>query len=238
MCDAHRRVRRVDRLPAVPARVEHIDTDVVRGDLHIHFLCLGEHRHRRRRGVDAPLRLGLGYALHPVYAAFILQTGKRALARHTENGLLDAAQLRKVRRKHLHRKTVPFRIARIHAQKIRPKERRFLAACPRTNLQNDILFVVRVLRDEQQLERLHKLALRRSSRRKLLCRHRAQFLIRLFAQQRLQLFDLAPNRFVFLIFLYDLFQLCVFAHASAPHLLVGNHRRIRQLLGEFLVPCL
>ena len=77
--DAHGRVGGVDALPARAGRAEHVDAQVVRVDLDLDVLGLGQHQHAGGGGVDAPLRLGGGHALHAVHAALVLQPGPRAV---------------------------------------------------------------------------------------------------------------------------------------------------------------
>ena len=71
--DAHRRIRRVDRLPARTGRAERIDADVLGIQLHFHFVGFGQHRHRDRRSVHAALLFGHRHALHAVHAALVFQ---------------------------------------------------------------------------------------------------------------------------------------------------------------------
>ena len=66
--DANGGIRGVHRLAARPLRAEHIDTQILLVDLDIHLFGLRQHRHGRRRGVNAALGLGFGHALDPVDA--------------------------------------------------------------------------------------------------------------------------------------------------------------------------
>ena len=73
MGDAHRRIGGVHVLPAGARGAHRVDAQVV-GSISISTSSrLGQHRHRRRRGVDAPARFGLRHPLHPVHAGFELQ---------------------------------------------------------------------------------------------------------------------------------------------------------------------
>ena len=66
--------------PPGPGRAVDVDLEVVRVDLHVDVLGLGQHGDGRRRGVDAALRLGLRHALHAVRAALVLEHAVGALA--------------------------------------------------------------------------------------------------------------------------------------------------------------
>ena len=58
--------------PGPPERITSI-LQVLGIDLDLDVLDLGHHRDGRRRGVDAPLRLGRGDALHAVHARLVLE---------------------------------------------------------------------------------------------------------------------------------------------------------------------
>jgi hypothetical protein len=82
--DPHGRVRRVDRLAAGSGRAVDVDLQVVGVDVDVDLLRLGQHGDGGRRGVDAPLRLRLGDALHAVRAALELEHRVGAVAAHLE----------------------------------------------------------------------------------------------------------------------------------------------------------
>ena len=89
--DPHRRVGRVDRLPARPRAPVDVDLEVVRVDLDLDVVGLGEHRDGRGRGVDPALGLGLGDALDAVGAALELEhrVGPVALDRERVRPVAD-----------------------------------------------------------------------------------------------------------------------------------------------------
>ena len=72
VCDAHRRIRGVHRLPARSGRTERVDAQVFRLDLDVDVVRLRKHRHRRGGGVNAALLLGGGHPLHAMHAALVL----------------------------------------------------------------------------------------------------------------------------------------------------------------------
>src|SRR5262245_61869899 len=67
--DADGGFRLVDVLPAGAARPHALPLDVLILHLDLHFVGLGQNRHRGGRRVNAPLLLGLGHALHAMSAA-------------------------------------------------------------------------------------------------------------------------------------------------------------------------
>jgi hypothetical protein len=78
--------------PAPPARMVSMRRSP--GDLEVDLFGLGQHRDRRRGGVDAALGLGRGHALHAVAAGLEAQLAPHALALDGEDHLLEAADLR------------------------------------------------------------------------------------------------------------------------------------------------
>ena len=66
--------------PPGPGGAVDVDLQVVRVDLDVDLLGLGQHRDGRRGGVDAALGLGLGHALHAVRAALELEHRVGAVA--------------------------------------------------------------------------------------------------------------------------------------------------------------
>ena len=120
--EAHRRVGRVHRLAAGPARPEHVHLDVLRVDLDIDLVGFGKHGHRRRAGVDAPLALGLRHPLHAVRTALVLQPRPRRRALHDERDVAEAAVVGQLAREHLELEPVGLAVALVHAEEVgRPR---------------------------------------------------------------------------------------------------------------------
>ena len=150
--DAHGRVGRVDRLPARARGAVDVDLQVVRVDLHVHLLGLGQHRDRRGRGVDAALRLGLGHPLHPVRAALVLEHAVRALALHGER-VVAVADLER-----LLLEPAPLGVAGQHPVEVGGEQPGLLPARARPDLDDHVLVVVRVGLDHRQPDLLLQLA--------------------------------------------------------------------------------
>ena len=172
--DAHRGVGGVDALPAGPGRAEDVDAQVVRVDLHLDVLGLREHEHAGRGRVDAALRLGHRHALHAVDAALVLQPGPDALARrrraprlHRERHVLVAAEVGLGRLDDLGLPAHPLGVAQVHPQQVAGEQRRLLAALPRLDLDDDVLVVVGVARQQQQAQPVLELAAPRLEHRDL-----------------------------------------------------------------------
>ena len=68
MGDSHRRIGRVDMLPACAGGTHRIDTDILVADFDVDVLGLGKDGNSSRRCMDATTSLGFGNTLHPVHA--------------------------------------------------------------------------------------------------------------------------------------------------------------------------
>jgi hypothetical protein len=117
---------------------------------------LGQDRDRAGRGVDAALRLGGGHALHAVRAGLELETCVGAAAHHAADDLLVAAVLARALAHHLDLPALALGVARVHAEQVAREDRGLVAAGAGTDLEEQVRFVVGVLRDQEpgELERL------------------------------------------------------------------------------------
>ena len=70
----------VDVLAAGAGRTERVDAQILRVDIEVELLRFGQHGHCCGRGMHAALTLGLGHALHTVYAALELEPRIHAVA--------------------------------------------------------------------------------------------------------------------------------------------------------------
>ena len=138
--------------PAGAGRAHDVDTEVVLVNLDLDLLGLRHDSHRRGRGVDPPLRLGLGNALHAVRSALELEDRERALALHGEHGLLDTASLALARRERLGLEAQALGVPREHPAHVPRPERRLIAAHTLPDLDDHILLVGGVALDERELE--------------------------------------------------------------------------------------
>ena len=107
--------------------------------------------------MDAPLRLRLGDALHPVDAALVLETVVCAPAIDREDGFLRAAKLSLIEVQQLHLPAPPLNVHRVHPHEAVGKQRSFLAAGTGAYLHDDAFFVVCILRQQQNFEIIFQL---------------------------------------------------------------------------------
>jgi hypothetical protein len=175
--DPHRAVGRVDRLAARPRRAIDVDAQVLVVDLDVDLLRLGQHRDRRRRGVDPAARLGRGHALDAVDAAFELQLREHALPRHAGDDFLEAACVGRRAGDQLDPPALRFGITLVHPEQIAREQRRFVATGARAHLEHRRALIRGIARQQRERE----LAVRGLEQRAILVqflrRHRAQLVI-------------------------------------------------------------
>ena len=155
--DADRGVGGVDALAAGAGGAVDVDAQVVGVDLDLDLLGLGVDEHAGGAGVDAALRLGDGHPLHAVHAALVLQPGPHALVAlglHGDRDVLVAAEVGVLGVDDLGLPADALGVAQVHPQQVAGEQRGLLAALARLDLQDDVLVVVGVARDQQVLEPL------------------------------------------------------------------------------------
>ena len=116
------------RLAARTARAVDVDAQVVRVDLDLDVLDLGQHGDGGGRGVDAPLRLGDRHALHAVHAGLELHLRVDLVAANAERDLLEAARVALGRVDLLDLPLLQLGVARVHAVEVAGEDRRLVAA--------------------------------------------------------------------------------------------------------------
>ena len=109
--------------------------------------------------MDAALALGLRHPLDPMDPAFELQPGIGPPAGDGEDHLLDAAHLGPIVLHELHGVPVPLGVPLVHPEQVPAEEGGLLPAGAGPDLQDHVLVVVGVLRQEQQLQLLRELLL-------------------------------------------------------------------------------
>ena len=158
MREPHRGVRRVDALSAVSGGAGDIHPHVLRRNVDFNIVVnLRHHRDSRGGGMNAPSRFRLRNALHAVNAGFVLEPRICPLTIHGKRHKLHAAESGFLHILRGNLKAAPFRVVHIHPVELRGKERRLLAAGARPDFEDDVLVVVRILRQQQNSELLLKL---------------------------------------------------------------------------------
>src|SRR3990172_3649493 len=110
-------------------------------------------------GRHNPRRLGDGHALPAVAAALELQPAPRAAPLDEEDDLLVAAHAGHVGVHDLDLPALALGVLRVHAREVGGEQRGLVAARARPDLDEDVLVVVRVAREQETLELLLELRL-------------------------------------------------------------------------------
>src|SRR5580765_366061 len=100
----------------------------------------------------ASLLFGRGHALDSVHAAFVFQPRVNAVALDERDHFLQPAYARLGGGEHFNFPLVCLGVAVVHPEDFRRKKRGLVAAGSCANFENDVLFVVRILRQKQYLE--------------------------------------------------------------------------------------
>ena len=227
MRDADCRLRTVDVLSARARRTVGVDAQIVRIDGHLDLLCLGQDGDGHRRGVDAPAGLRDGNALDAMRPALILEFTVCAGTADEKGDLLEPADLRRIAAEHLGAPTLPLGVACIHAKEARGKECRLLTAHAAANLDDDILIVVRVARQEENRQLGGETVALRLRLRDLLREHRLHLGIGL-GEHLLILINGGQCPSVGLVRLDDRRERRVLACVTLPHRHIRHHGWIAQ----------
>ena len=141
-------------LPTGAGGAVDLHLNVLRPQLDIGGLHLRQDGHRRRRRMDAAAGFRLRDALDPVDAGFEFQPGVGPGAADEEVGFLDTAQLRLGVVEQLQLPAPGGGVHGVHPEKAVGKQGALLAADADADLHQDIFLVVRIPRQEQELELL------------------------------------------------------------------------------------
>src|SRR3989441_1756164 len=143
----------VHALATGTAGPKHIDAEILVFDLDVHLFGFGQDRDRRRRGVNATLLLGDGYALHPMHAGFVAQDSVRLGTARGEDGFLEPTERAGGKREDLDFPAATLAEARVHPEEVCREQRRFIAAGPRPDFHDRVAIVERIGGTEQLPQR-------------------------------------------------------------------------------------
>ena len=150
--DADGGVGGVDALAAGAARAEGVDAQVLVVDLDVDFFGFRQDGDGDGRGVDAAARLGCRHALDAVDAALVFQLAVGAAPFDRRDDFLEAADAGVAARHHLDAPALALGVLAVHAEQLGGEQRGFVAAGAGADFEHDVLFVVRILRDQQDLQ--------------------------------------------------------------------------------------
>ena len=192
--------------------------------MHLKLIGLGQHRHRRRGSVYAPLRLRGGHALHTVHTRLVLERAIHILPRNVEDDFLVAAHGTFGERRHGVFEAVHLKVLGVHAEEVACEEGSLVAARAAANLHHYILAVLGVLRQKHEFDLFLQ---RRNLRLQFvyLCpRHLFEFGVLLVVEQLLRLLEVLQRGFVSFSRGEHALQIVVVAIEAHVPRLVSNHR--------------
>ena len=133
-------------------RAVDIDAEVIGIDGNVCLFRLGQDCYCGGAGVDAPLALGNGHALHAVHTTLKLELGIRCITRNLEDDFFVPTRVVGGLAKQLGAVTMRLTPAQIHAVELGRKERGFVTTRASPNLHDDILLVIGVFGGEEDEE--------------------------------------------------------------------------------------
>ncbi|CDB87165.1 uncharacterized protein BN515_01361 [Firmicutes bacterium CAG:170] len=226
----------VDMLATRSGRAEHLHFDVLGPDLDLRLLHFREHRDRRRRGMHPSAGFCLRHALHPVDAGFKLEPGVGSVAVDHEIRFLDAAKLRLVIVEQLDRPAAAVSIHRVHPEQAVRKKGALLAADTAADLHDHALFVIRVLRQKEDLQLLLQRLLLLLRRREFLLTQSLHLRVQLARHHLPQLKLLLLRAAKRAIGRDDRLKLPLLLEESGRRLRVGKKFRLCHALGGLHIP--
>ena len=180
--------------------------------------------------MHTPLALRLRDTLHAVYAALEFQDRVRILSFDGAGDFLEPTKIRLIRIRDLCLPALALCKFQVHFEKIRCKERSLLTARTRADFQDDILPVIRILRDQHlmdfQIQSIPLLFIFLQ----LFLRQLMEIGLRLIVQKFQCILDPLECLLIFSILENDLSQLRMLLRELSPAVLIGDHRRIAQLI--------
>src|SRR4029453_12146997 len=159
MGQPHRGVGGVDTLAARTGGAIDVDLDILLVHLDVDVLGFREHRHRHGGGVDAPARLGGGHALDAVHTALELEPAPGPAPLHQRHDFLEPAYPGGMAVHDLPLPALALRVLGVHAEQLGREEAGLVAARAGADLEEDVLLVVGIPRDEQAPQLLLERAL-------------------------------------------------------------------------------
>src|SRR6266699_1744794 len=152
VCNAYRRIGRVDALPAVTSRTIDINAEIAIFYIDCNLIIgFWQHYHLGGRRVDTPIRLGHGHALHAMGSPLVFHTAVSALTPHDKRHVFDPALFGLVGIQHFNLPVPSIGVAAVHAEKLPGKERRLVAARAGLHRNNSVFLVHTIFGQQQHL---------------------------------------------------------------------------------------
>ena len=144
---------------------------------------------------------GLSYRhpLDPVRAVFKLQLGVDIIPGNHQGDFLKAADFGLVFIDHFDFPALLFRVVKVHIIEVGRKEAGFVPTGSSTDFHDDVLIIIRILRNQQDLQFLFQLFLPVLGFRQFVLRHRRQVRVVSLPQHFLIILDGLGNLLIFVI---------------------------------------
>ncbi len=141
----------VDTLSAVTGRTHDIDTAVIHIDLDIYILSLRHNCNGCRGGVDTSAGLRLRHTLHAMYTGLVLHLGISTFSGDHSLHLFESTDSILIEGNNFNLPVLALCIVYVHAVKLRRKQSGLITARTGTDLQHDVLVIIRIFREQQDL---------------------------------------------------------------------------------------
>ena len=184
--------------------------------------------------MHAALCLRGRHALYAVHARLILQCAVDILARDGADDFFEAAGSPFVGAGHFELPALDVAVLGVHAEEVACKDGRFVATRTATYFEDGVTAVLRVGRNEQQLDVLFQFGQARLAGIKFLAGHVAHLGIGFVGDDVLGLVDAVQYLHVFLAGVHQVAQFLVFFRQLDVPLLVGNDCRVGNQCRYFL----
>ena len=173
--------------------------------------------------------------LDPVDTGFVFKPGPGAPARDHKVHILHASDADLLVVQSLHLPASSFRIVNVHAVDFGGKEGCLVSSGPGPDLEDDVLFVVGILGDQQDPDLLVQVFQALFAVGELFSGQLTHFLVALLFQDLPGFLHRFHHLFVFGISLHDGGQVALFLHQTAEPGLVGHHLGTCKLSGYIFI---
>ena len=220
----------VDTLTTVSGCTEHIEFTLIEIQMEINFFRLRHDRYRTGRGMDPSAGLCLRYSLYTVNTAFVFQSGICTLTLDHEGNLLKAADAVLIEAEHLGFPAAGLRVFHIHTINLCCKKRCLITACTSTDLNDNVLAVVRVLRKKKDLQLMLQLLHSLFCIGKLFLQHFTHLFVLLALQHGKTVLDGFLIFLIFFICVNDWLQVALLLHQLLKMCRIVGYSRFSQLI--------
>ncbi len=232
---AHCRIRFVDVLPAGTRGTIGIDSQVVLVDIDfLDVIELRQYRYGAGRGMDTALRFSLRHPLNPVRTRFKFHLAVSVTAIEPGDDFLEAAMFTRPLIQHLDLPFLGLSVAAVHPEQVAREDRGFVAASAGTDFEEDVVGIMRILRQQQFLQRRIQFNLAGLEGLNFHLGHFADLRVRVI-QHLFRVFELLALIIVLAKTIHYGFDVSIFLRQGTELALVGDHLAVRKQGTQFLI---